>query len=72
MWGMVASSQYPHAGNERQEICRFLLPSESEDVWLLDIPAELEKCVGRYARIPEFVRGTHILSAVKLSQEQAP
>jgi hypothetical protein len=72
MGSMVASSQTPHAGNKRQEICRFLLPMASEGPWFLDIPAELEKCVGRYARIPEFVHGSHMLSAVKLSQEQAP
>lgn len=69
---MVASSQHPHAGKTQQEICRFLLPSASGDPWVLDIPVELEKCVGRYARIPDFVLGSHILSVVKLSQEQAP
>lgn len=69
---MVSPSSSPRAGKSRQEICRFLLPAGSGDLWAFDIPAALEKCVGRYARLPEFVRGGYILHTVKLSQEQAP
>lgn len=69
---MGASSQQTGAGTGRQEICRFLLPSASSKPWVLDIPADLQKCVGRYARVPDFAQGGHLLRVVKLTQEQAP
>lgn len=69
---MVASSQNTGVGTGRQEICRFLLPSATGEPWVLDIPADLQKCVGRYARVPDFAQAGHLLHAVKLTQEQAP
>jgi hypothetical protein len=30
--------------------------------WRLDVPAALAKCVGRYARIPEFAVHSHLLA----------
>lgn len=69
---MAASSQHPPAGKSNQAICRFLLPSPSGEPWFLDIPADLVGCIGRYARIPEFVRDSHLLSPVRLTQERAP
>jgi hypothetical protein len=40
----------------------YWLPSQDGDSWSFDVPADLAKCVGRYARIPEFAAKTHLLA----------
>jgi hypothetical protein len=33
--------------------------------WRFDVPASLAKCVGRYARIPEFAVSSHLLDCAE-------
>jgi hypothetical protein len=38
--------------------------------WGFDVPANLAKCVGRYARIPEFAARSHLLASAAMGNEQ--
>lgn len=40
---------------------RFVFPATGKGEWALTVPAALAKCIGRYARIPEYAGGTHLL-----------
>ena len=37
------------------------------DSWRFDVPAALSKCVGSYARIPEFAARSHLLDCSDVS-----
>jgi len=50
--------------------CIFRLPTSDHDGWLLDVPASLERCIGRYARIPEYALDGHILTVTRLIRER--
>ena len=40
----------------------YWLPAAGGGSWRFDVPAPLAKCIGRYARIPEFVAQSHLLA----------
>ncbi len=40
----------------------YWLPTADGGSWRFDVPASLSKCVGIYARIPEFAVGSHLLA----------
>jgi hypothetical protein len=40
----------------------YWLPSADGGNCRFDVPASLAKCIGRYARIPEFVAHSHLLA----------
>jgi len=51
--------------------CWIRLPSEGGSVWILELPSELAKCVGSYARLPEFARDGHLLEMISLPAGKA-
>lgn len=59
-----ATDQPYHSGSEREP--HFLvLPSDDGSDWLVSFAPELEKCIGRYARIPEFACNGHLLKILR-------
>lgn len=55
-----AAEQDPYSGSNR-EPCILLLPLTEGGEWRLYFSADLQKCIGRYARISEFARHGHLL-----------
>ena len=51
--------------------CWIRLPSQADNVWILELPADLAKCVGAYARLPEFARDGHLLEIIGLPSGKA-
>ena len=47
----------------------YWLPTADGGSWRFDVPAALAKCVGRYARIPEFAVRSHLLACAAMSGE---
>ena len=45
----------------------YWLPSEDGGSWHFHVPAALANCIGRYARIPEFVAKTHLLARATIT-----
>jgi hypothetical protein len=64
---MARPVSHPRAREQSLETCRFLLPCASGEAWAFDVPADLANCVGRYARIPEFVDEGRLLKLVRLA-----
>lgn len=64
-----AAEQDPYSGSEC-EPCIFLLPLTEGGEWRLSFASSLEKCIGRYARIPEFAQQGHILRILKPHRDQ--
>ncbi len=48
---------------------QYWLPMAEGGSWRFDVPASLAKCVGRYARIPEFAAHSHLLAHAAVSGE---
>lgn len=46
---------------------RYVFPCAEGGEWALIIPATLAKCVGRYARIPEYARRTYLLDCAPVT-----
>jgi hypothetical protein len=55
-----AAEQDPYSGSNR-EPCILLLPLTEGGEWKVSFAADLENCVGRYARIPEFAQHGQLL-----------
>ncbi|MBO9670994.1 MAG: hypothetical protein J7485_10790 [Sphingobium sp.] len=47
----------------------YWLPTADGRSWRFDVPAGLAKCVGRYARIPEFAASSHLLNCAESRSE---
>ncbi len=47
----------------------YWLPSSDGGSWRFDVSADLAKCVGRYARIPEYAVRSHLLPQAALRSE---
>jgi hypothetical protein len=47
----------------------YWLPMADGRSWRFDVPAGLAKCVGRYARIPEFAASSHLLNCAETRSE---
>lgn len=47
----------------------YWLPSPDGGSWRFDVPEALAKCVGRYARIPEYAVRSHLLAQAALPSE---
>lgn len=56
-----AAEQDPFSGSGR-EPCLLSLPLTEGGEWTVSFAPELAKCVGRYARIPEFAYNSHLLN----------
>jgi len=39
----------------------YWLPTADGGRWRFDVPSPLARCIGRYARIPQFAGETHLL-----------
>jgi hypothetical protein len=59
-----ATDQTPRSGSDRDP-CFLVLPSEDGGDWLVSFAPEIEKCIGRYARIPEFACNGHLLTILR-------
>lgn len=46
---------------------RYVFPCPEGGEWALTIPATLARCVGRYARIPEYARRTYLLDCTPVT-----
>lgn len=47
----------------------YWLPSPEGGSWRFDVPAPLARCIGRYARIPEFVAQSHLLARAAVASD---
>ena len=47
----------------------YWLPVAGGGNWHFDVPADLANCIGRYARIPEFVAHSHLLARTTISTD---
>ena len=68
---MVPSSEEASKVGARASRCWIRLPSDAGKVWILELPADLAKCVGGYARLPEFARDAHLLEVISLPAGKA-
>ena len=59
-----ATQQNPRPGSEPRPNT-LVLRCEDGVYWTLSFAPELEKCIGRYARIPEFARNGHLLTILR-------
>lgn len=59
-----ATKQPFNSGSERDP-CFLVLPSENGGDWLVSFAPEITKCIGRYARIPEFACNGHLLKILR-------
>ncbi|MGE0773900.1 MAG: hypothetical protein AB7L36_02515 [Sphingomonadaceae bacterium] len=59
-----ATDKSPRPGPERV-ICSLVLRSEDGADWRVSLDASLEKCIGRYARIPELACNDHLLTILR-------
>jgi hypothetical protein len=59
-----ATEKTPRPGPQRHP-CFLVLRSEDGDHWVVNFDSALEKCIGRYARIPEFASHGHLLTILR-------
>jgi hypothetical protein len=59
-----ATEQDPWSGSNRDP-CFLVLPLAEGGDWLISFAPEIEKCIGRYARIPEFACNGHLLTILR-------
>jgi len=68
---MVPFSENASKAGARGSRCWIRLPSDAGKLWILEVPADLAKCVGNYARLPEFARDGHLLEVISLPAGKA-
>lgn len=59
-----ATDKFPRSGSQREPHFLVLASDDGSD-WVISFAPEIEKCIGRYARIPEFACNGHLLKILR-------
>lgn len=62
---MQPETKQPFRPGSDREPSFLVLPLQDGGDWVVSFSPEIEKCIGRYARIPEFACNGHLLKILR-------